>query len=222
MTDGSGPPSSEPFASLGPDGWSLRTHPLCWDLTTGEPSAESSPRWPKQGMTLGGDAYELPTWEHRTEGSGCSSLLRTPQAQVTEAKRGIKLTGRRERVKAEHNNGNGFGLSLGMAVQLLPTPSAADGAGGHLSRGQDRGDELLLAGVAKQVGQRLLPTPTVGDAKSARNSTAKRHVLPPSGVHAGDTLTDVLVPTGASTPPPSPAGSGCSDPPPTLWTDEDD
>lgn len=40
--------------------------------------------------------------------------------------------------------------------------------------------------------QRLLPTPMVGDAASACNSTATRHVTPPTGVHAGDTLTDVI------------------------------
>jgi DNA (cytosine-5)-methyltransferase 1 len=40
----------------------------------------------------------------------------------------------------------------------------------------------------------LLPTPTVGDSKAARNSTALRHKTPPTGVHAGDTLTDAVVP----------------------------
>ncbi len=92
----------------------------------------------------------------------------------------------------------------------------------------------------------LLPTPTVGDSKSARNSTAKRHVLPPTGIHAGDTLTDAvtLLPTptardwkvgapceaveenallgrvawsiGATTPPPSPGMNDSSDDPPRL------
>jgi len=35
-----------------------------------------------------------------------------------------------------------------------------------------------------------LPTPTVGDSKSARNATATRHKIPPTGIHAGVTLTD--------------------------------
>jgi DNA (cytosine-5)-methyltransferase 1 len=43
-------------------------------------------------------------------------------------------------------------------------------------------------------GVTLLPTPTVGDSKAARNSTATRHVLPPTDIHAGDTLTDILEP----------------------------
>lgn len=39
---------------------------------------------------------------------------------------------------------------------LLPTPSVADATGGHLTRGGDCSDELLLPGVVKT----LLPTPT--------------------------------------------------------------
>ncbi len=36
----------------------------------------------------------------------------------------------------------------------------------------------------------MIPTPTVGDSKNARNSTAVRNRIPPTGIHAGDTLTD--------------------------------
>lgn len=35
-------------------------------------------------------------------------------------------------------------------MAMLPTPSAADGMGGHERRGGARGDELLLNGVAKE------------------------------------------------------------------------
>lgn len=38
---------------------------------------------------------------------------------------------------------------LPSAVQLMPTPSAADAMGGHERRGGVRGDELLLNGMAK-------------------------------------------------------------------------
>lgn len=45
-------------------------------------------------------------------------------------------------------------------ANLLPTPSVADGMGGHLSRSGSRSDELLLPGVAKDLAERrLLPTP---------------------------------------------------------------
>jgi hypothetical protein len=37
-----------------------------------------------------------------------------------------------------------------------------------------------------------IPTPCAGDAKSTCNSTATRHRMPPTGVHAGDTLTDYV------------------------------
>lgn len=70
---------------------------------------------------------------------------------------------------------------------MLPTPSAADGLGGHLSRGGARSNELLLAGVAKTLlptpratrggsateTVALLPTPVASDSKgSARTTTA--------------------------------------------------
>jgi len=38
----------------------------------------------------------------------------------------------------------------------------------------------------------LWPTPTVGDSKNARNSTAQRNKIPPTGIHAGDTLVDAI------------------------------
>ncbi|MGN8689412.1 MULTISPECIES: DNA cytosine methyltransferase [Bacillati] len=62
---------------------------------------------------------------------------------------------RRDCVKAELGNGNGFGMPLGIAVATLPTPSVADATGGHERRGGARGGELLLKGIAshEQFGQ---------------------------------------------------------------------
>ena len=37
-----------------------------------------------------------------------------------------------------------------------------------------------------------VPTPTAGDSKSTRNSTAVRNKIPPTGIHAGNTLTDYI------------------------------
>ena len=55
-----------------------------------------------------------------------------------------------DRMKTAHGNGNGHGKSLSIeAARLLPTPSVADGMGGHLTRSGDRSNELLLPGVAK-------------------------------------------------------------------------
>lgn len=64
----------------------------------------------------------------------------------------------------------------------FPTPKASDG---------DRG-ELLALVRGKKTRQKWIPMPTAGDARSSRNSTAKRNKIPPTGVHAGDTLTDFV------------------------------
>ena len=47
------------------------------------------------------------------------------------------------------STGNGHARNLGKEARLLPTPSVADGMGGHLTRSGDRSNELLLPGVAK-------------------------------------------------------------------------
>ena len=105
-----------------------------------------------------------------------------------------------------------------MALRLLPTPQARDGShgGGQAKRYSDPArsnnlDDAVLALLptpttsdANGVGVHgdgapdlrsvaaLLPTPTASDARSARNSTANRRKVPPTGVHAGDTLSDVV------------------------------
>lgn len=48
-------------------------------------------------------------------------------------------------------------------------------------------------GLADQVlAREQWPTPTAGDGKNARNSTANRNSVPPTGVHVGDTLVDAV------------------------------
>lgn len=55
---------------------------------------------------------------------------------------------------------------LDSIADLLPTPSVADGMGGHLTRSGARNDELLLPGVAKAYAEgALLPTPAARDCK---------------------------------------------------------
>ncbi len=54
--------------------------------------------------------------------------------------------------------------SLDSIADLLPTPSVADGDGGHLTRSGPRSNELLLPGVARAYGNGdLLPTPNASD-----------------------------------------------------------
>ena len=57
---------------------------------------------------------------------------------------------------ASHN-----GHARNLSRELFPTPSAADGLGGHETRGGDRSHELLLNGVAKS----LFPTPRGSDGE---------------------------------------------------------
>lgn len=59
------------------------------------------------------------------------------------------------------------GGSATETLDLLPTPSVADGTGGHLSRSGSRSDELLLPGVAKQIGA---STPSPSDAGKASSA----------------------------------------------------
>lgn len=55
-------------------------------------------------------------------------------------------------------------MPLAIAVQLLPTPNASDGAGGKTSRSGDRKGELLLGGVVRT----LLPTPNAQDGNGGK------------------------------------------------------
>lgn len=73
---------------------------------------------------------------------------------------------------------------------LLPTPSVADGTGGHRSRSGERASELLLPGVAvASVSGGLMPTPRASDgAKGGPNQrgSAGGLMLPSAAVRWGD------------------------------------
>lgn len=85
-------------------------------------------------------------------------------------------------------------------IELLRTPVADENGGGPVSpaMAKAKGQTLRLTGQIIDLVEpgRLpapnLPTPLVGDAKAARNSTANR--TSPEKAHAGNTLTDVFVP----------------------------
>jgi hypothetical protein len=111
----------------------------------------------------------------------------------------VRLLARREREKAKGKAGNGFGLTLGMAAQLLPTPNATDSSGpemGSFLRSIDR----LLPTPAAADGQRgpdyaaetregtggdslttaaakLMPTPAASDAKGGRSTEGHAPML---------------------------------------------
>lgn len=105
---------------------------------TSSPSARGGREWLSAGSVGSGTAAD-PTGDGRHEGrSESAGIIGRPDAPFGGAQ----------------------------PVDLLPTPSAADGGGGHLSRSGDRSDELLLPGIARayQFGA-LLPTPTSRDGK---------------------------------------------------------
>lgn len=78
--------------------------------------------------------------------------------------------------------------SLDSITDLLPTPSVADGTGGHLTRSGARSDELLLPGVAKAyAGGVLLPTPAARYHKGGNPNRS-----------GGDDLPTALLPTPAA------------------------
>jgi hypothetical protein len=83
------------------------------DLFSGqqEPFSET---WPTSGMTRNGQLLPLPTSAPPTAANESSSLLPTPAA-------GNFNDGA---VKERLNNGNGMGMPLSVAVQLLPTPAS--------------------------------------------------------------------------------------------------
>jgi hypothetical protein len=70
---------------------------------------------------------------------------------------------RRERVKLTANNGNGMGMPLSIAVQLLPTPRTCSAMAAPVnSAGNLEGDRF--PNLETVVG-RMLPTPTTRDWK---------------------------------------------------------
>jgi len=134
-----------------------------------------------------------------------TELLKTPTAQLA-------VNGGSQH--PDKRRAGGHGPTLADQVEhLLPTPSVADGTGGHLTRSGDRSSELLLPGVAKAATEgRLLPTPTAMDSHGARNATAGRSSPKPSTNSDGWTLSDVFW-TGESTSPRSAGGRPSSDGP---------
>lgn len=86
----------------------------------------------------------------------------------------------RQRLR-EYDGREGSFLPLSMAVQLLPTPRATDGAKGGPSQRGSSGDLMLPSAV-----QTLLPTPTATDSKASGSAGYTTG-------HDGTTLTDATV-----------------------------
>lgn len=76
------------------------------------------------------------------------TLLPTPAASVANDGEGTETwLARRERVKLTAANGNGMGMPLTIAVQMLPTPRATDGIKGGPNQRGSSGDLMLPSAV---------------------------------------------------------------------------
>jgi DNA (cytosine-5)-methyltransferase 1 len=112
-----------------------------------------------------GSVYVRPTSVLRMDGSGCSSSPGLPTPRATDWKGPDPLSRQRD---GKVRPPSGDDLPTAVVRSLLPTPSVADGMGGHLTRSGSRSEELLLPGVAKSLAEGpLLPTPTVSDTNGA-------------------------------------------------------
>lgn len=133
-SDTSGQMSGRRFADYDPDTRSWRM----WPATGLWGSIEFSETWPRTGFMCGGRAYELPTSEHRTNGSECSSsLLPTPTTQHAA----VDTRDPWRRVEM------GKQIELSDAVKMLPTPRASDGTKGGPNQRGSSGDLMLPSAV---------------------------------------------------------------------------
>ena len=111
------------LASFDPSLSSWKTSQRCFI----EGLATYSETWPRSGMTRNGIAYRLAPLVPLTDGTASGSWP-TPTANSYEIADVQALLDRRERVKQQKKNGNGFGLTLAQAVKvrMWPTPTARD------------------------------------------------------------------------------------------------
>ena len=172
--DGTGGPGHQGRA----EGLNLRTAATLLPTPVAADSDRTSANYPAGNPTLAGSLLPTPTTTQRgtdanaaqRPGAGpnlhnAAALLPTPAAgNFNDGESVEQWEARRARVKATGVNGNGMGTPLAIAVQLLPTPTAADGEGGpralppkRTSRGKDHGPRL------RDVVPQLLPTPSVAD-----------------------------------------------------------
>lgn len=149
-------------------------------------AGEDAARWPKRGA-----------WPLVSPGV-CppSGIWPTPSGGTfNDAENVHEWAARRERVKEAIGNGNGFGMPLGIAARLWPTPKASDEGDRGLS--VERREAGVVDGL--RVAAKLWPTPAYGDSKGAANLTANRNPanLGSRGgsgnpASAGVTLTDAI------------------------------
>lgn len=199
MSDISGRTSPSAFAYFDPDSRSLRTSQATFPWA----STKSSVTLPPSGSMRNGECFERPRSVPATNvhASSSSPLIGTPRADkwgppdshgrvapfllptpAANEYHHADLDGyleRRERVKAQGINGNGFGLVLSAAVRMLPTPTVGDSKSAANRTAERRRKSAHHDGVTLTDAVRLMPTPTTSDAKG------------PSPSHGGTTAEAV-------------------------------
>ena len=119
---------------------------------------ESSPTWPRWGMTRGGECWELPTWAPPTFGSGCGSWP-TPTAESYGSCQGGAMGREGQR--------NRPSLQTMAATGMWPTPTTGDAkSSGSRNTSQSKahpGISLTDAVRGDQGKGRMIPTPAARD-----------------------------------------------------------
>jgi hypothetical protein len=195
----SGRSSPTPFATYDPDTSSWRTS----QATFLSGLTEFSGIWPSSFSMRKGSCFQRRMSVLAIDVSESSSSLPTP-------------TGSDQNGPGHSAQG---GMNLRTAVTFLPTPAGSNPNDGeepdHWQARYDfhasKAEGATRAGTPLAIAVRRLPTPTVGDSKSAANRTAGR-LDPDSKHHDGVTLTDAVrmlpTPTTSDAKGPSPSHGG--------------
>ncbi|WP_449281230.1 DNA cytosine methyltransferase [Leucobacter sp.] len=161
------PGVSPVLAVAGPEGWLDAEEDLFGDRLPW------SGKLPPAGVMHSGEIRAISMPQPAVEGP----LFPTPNAQVSNDGEGPETwLARREKVKARGINGNGMGMPLSIAVQLLPTTTAADA---HSSGGSCEANTTLTAAIGRtdfgtKPNERLLPTPKTTDSHHSSPADANR------------------------------------------------
>ena len=190
-----GPISGDALAYFdpGPDGYSLKRSQ---GSLFPEDSTELCATLRKAGTMRAGVLFPLATPSAPPiSASDCSSWP-TATAKNFEGSEPEVFMARRARVKAKGINGNGFGLTLGMAVLVppdWPTPRASPNENRQTKRTPSQEAGTHGKNLATEV--HCWPTATAGDAKSSGSRN-----LADSKAHDGVSLTDAVKFGNSNTP----------------------
>lgn len=189
-------------------GWFARLDPASSSWKTPQVSlmavlSESSPIWPRAGSMRNGTCFELPTSEHRIDGSG-SSFWPTPDSSAAnDSEEPGSWKARRAEQKALGRNGNGIGLPLATAAKLWTTPTATDAKTSGSARYSTASGRHAGETLSDQL--RNWPTPTtapesdnrgsniVNGPKSLGEATSAFHQAPPTGTDGSGTSQRVVL-----------------------------